>query len=137
MAVHSYTVAFIAAACGLIFYGLLIGWRGQETLPAIRAALHNGSAPLKGYSRVLHHREFMMFIAAFTLTSMLASLIWVLLPVYSNIQFGVPENLYGFIPTTNALMVVTLQYLVTQVTKKHPPLRMLTLGTVFYAAATT
>ncbi len=137
VAVHSYAVAFIAAACGLIFYGLLIGWRGQETLPAIQSSASHRERSFEGYSRVLHHREFMMFIGAFTLTSMLASLIWVLLPVYSNIQFGVPENLYGFIPTTNALMVVTLQYLVTQVTKKHPPLRMLTLGTVFYAAATT
>ena len=137
VAVHSYTVAFIAAACGLIFYGLLIGWRGQETLPAIQTDFSQRERSFEGYGRVWRHREFMMLIGAFTLTSMLASLIWVLLPVYSNLQFGVPENLYGFIPTTNALMVVTLQYLVTQMTKKHPPLRMLTLGTVFYAAATT
>lgn len=78
----------------------------------------------------------MRFTAAFTLTSMLASLIWLLLPVYSNTQFGIPENRYGFIPTTNAVMVVTLQYLVTQVTKRFKPLPVMTVATAFYAVAT-
>jgi MFS family permease len=56
--------------------------------------------------------------------------------VYSNLQFGIPENRYGFIPTTNAVMVVTLQYLVTTVTKRFKPLYVMTVGTAFYAAAT-
>jgi len=78
----------------------------------------------------------MRFTLVFTLTSMLASLIWVLLPVYTNTQFGIPENRYGFIPTTNALMVVTLQYMVTQITKRFKPLPVMTVGTAFYAIAT-
>jgi MFS family permease len=88
------------------------------------------------YAKILHDREFMSFTFAFTLTSMLASLIWILLPVYSNLQFGIPENRYGFIPTTNAVMVVALQYLVTTLTKHFKPLSVMTVGTAFYAAAT-
>jgi len=78
----------------------------------------------------------MGFIGAFTLTSMLASLVWVLLPVYTNTNFGLPEKLYGLIPTTNALMVVTLQFLVTQIFRRRKPMVVLTIGTAFYAAAT-
>ena len=62
-----------------------------------------------------------------------ASLMWVLLPVYATQEMGVPKQLYGFIPTTNALMVVFLQVLVTQWTKKRPALRMIAFGMFFYA----
>jgi MFS family permease len=58
---------------------------------------------------------------------------WVLLPVYATQEIGVPKQLYGFIPTTNAIMVVFLQVLVTQWIKKHPPLRVIALGMFFYA----
>jgi MFS family permease len=63
-----------------------------------------------------------------------ASLMWILLPVYATKVVGIPKQLYGFIPTTNALMVVLLQVMVTQWTKKHAPLRMMALGMFFYAA---
>ena len=76
----------------------------------------------------------MYFIVAFTMNQVCAALIWVLLGVHSNKNYGVPESLYGFIPMTNALMVVFLQYPVTQVTKRHSPLLMLAAGSLFYAA---
>ena len=135
IAVQSYTTAFFIAAGGMIFYGLLIALRARETLPVFEG-LSEKRAVFEGYGRILKDREFMRFTAAFTLTSMLASLIWLLLPVYSNTQFGIPENRYGFIPTTNAVMVVTLQYLVTQVTKRFKPLPVMTVATAFYAVAT-
>lgn len=135
IAVHSYTTAFFIAASGMILYAILIAVRAKETLPA-GSGEEKSKANFEGYSRILRDREFISFTAAFTLTSMLASLIWILLPVYSNVQFGIPENRYGFIPTTNAVMVVTLQYLVTQVTKKFKPLPVLTIGTIFYGVAT-
>lgn len=135
VAVRSYTTAFFIAAAGMILYGLLIAWRARETLPA-NPENQSQKASFAGYATILRHREFMSFTGVFTLTSMLASLIWVLLPVYSNINFGIPENRYGFIPTTNAVMVVTLQYLVTLVTRRYKPLPVLTVGTMFYALAT-
>jgi MFS family permease len=58
---------------------------------------------------------------------------WVLLPVYATKVIGIPKQLYGFIPTTNALMVVFFQVLVTQWTKQHAPLRMIAFGMFFYA----
>lgn len=75
----------------------------------------------------------MGFTGAFTLTSMLASLMWILLPVYANTGFGIPESQYGFLPTTNALMVVFLQFAVTMLTKRFRSLPVMAAGSAFYA----
>ena len=78
----------------------------------------------------------MGFVISFTLVMVAASLVWVLLAVYAKQNYGIPESQYGFIPTTNALMVILFQFAVTQFTKHRPPLRMVALGAVFYAVAT-
>jgi MFS family permease len=62
-------------------------------------------------------------------------MIWVLLAVYAKENYAVSESLYGFIPMTNALMVVFFQYSVTQVTKRRQPLSTLSVGGLFYAIA--
>jgi MFS family permease len=60
---------------------------------------------------------------------------WIMLSVYTKTNFGLSERLYGWIPTTNALIVVFLQIYITQFTKRRPPLLMLALGALFYATA--
>lgn len=137
IASKSYAVAFYIAGAGLIFYALLIAVKAFETLPADAAASLKGKQIFSGYGHIFRDREFMGFIASFTFTLMLSSLVWVLLPVYTNENFGLPENLYGWIPTTNAIMVVAFQYAVTQVTRKYKPLWVLAAGTAFYALGTT
>ena len=57
------------------------------------------------------------------------------MPIYANTNFGVPENLYGWIPTTNALLVVGLQVLITRRTRHYETRRMMSLGMLFYAIA--
>jgi len=106
LASRSYSTAFFLAAAGMITYAVLLLVKANETLPE-----HGGDQPaekaiLAGYDRIFHDGRFMGFILAFTLTSMMSSMMWTMLPVYTNRQFGLPENLYGLIPTTNALMVV-------------------------------
>jgi len=132
----SYALAFYIAAAGLSFFGLLIAIKAKETLPVGVSDTLKGKSIFAGYGQIFKHREFMGFVGAFTLTSMLASLVWVLLPVYSNTNFNVSESQYGFIPTTNAVMVVALQYLVTLVTRRHKSMLVMTVGTAFYAVAT-
>ncbi|MDY6846663.1 MAG: MFS transporter, partial [Chloroflexota bacterium] len=72
---------------------------------------------------------------AFTLIQMTASLMWVLLSVYVKTEYGIPERLYGWLPTTNALMVVFLQVLVTRKTRSFPDVRVMRWGSVFYIFA--
>jgi MFS family permease len=63
---------------------------------------------------------------------MCATLIWLLLPVYATEVYDVPMPLYGLLPTTNAIMVVTLQLLVTRFTKRYPTLPTVAVGAVIY-----
>jgi len=136
LATHSYATAFYLAAAGMISYSLLLLFNAHETIPEQAAESLRGKKLLTGYGTIFHDARFMGFIGAFTLTSMMASLVWTLLPVYTNTQFGLPENLYGLIPTTNAIMVVVLQYFVTQRTKNRPNLPVMAVGTTFYMIAT-
>jgi MFS family permease len=54
--------------------------------------------------------------------------------VYTKTYFGLPENLYSWLPITNALMCVFVQYFVTLFTRRHEPVRMIALGMFVYAA---
>lgn len=130
---RSYTVAFLLAAAGLITYSLLVTFLANETLPRRDSVLPRIPERLGGYDRVLKDRKFIVFSFNYTLTQICAALIWVLLGVYAYQNFHVTESQYGFIPTTNALMVVFFQLIVTRISKRYPPLRTLAVGTLFYA----
>lgn len=132
IATISYTVAFFIAAAGLAAYGLLMFFFAVETLPK-RSSPPPASELLRGYLHILKDGHFTLFALAFVLTQMCATLMWVLLPVFAKTEYQIPENVYGWIPTTNAVMVVFLQMYVTTRSRKHKPLSMMALGTLFYA----
>lgn len=75
----------------------------------------------------------MVFVAAISVGLIAPLMMWILMPVYAKTNFGIPENQYGWIPTTNALMCVFIQYFVTLVTRKRPTLPVLTVGMFIYA----
>ena len=134
IAAASQYLAFYIASAGLFIFGLLILFFAVETLPV--EGLEKTTQRKErwgGYDRVLRDWPFVTTISNMIFGLITASLMWVLLPVYATKVVGIPKQLYGFIPTTNALMVVFLQVLVTQWTKKHPPLRVIALGMFFYA----
>jgi MFS family permease len=64
---------------------------------------------------------------------MCAVLIWVLMGVYAKEEYHIPENQYGLLAMTNALMVVFFQVYVTRFAKKFQPLRVMVVGSLFYA----
>jgi MFS family permease len=139
IATISYAIAFYFAASGLVIYGLLITFLAIETLPSRQPDEARTVEMVKerfgGYGRVLADRQFISFVGTYTLIQMCAAMIWVLLAVYAKENYAVSESLYGFIPMTNALMVVFFQYSVTQVTKRRQPLSTLSVGALFYAIA--
>lgn len=133
LASASYSLAFLCAAAGLGTYGLLLLLFGHETLPASLPA--NAALPKEGwggYERVLRDKQFVSVIGTMAVGWITASLMWVFLPVYAHKVFHIPESLYGWIPTTNALMVVLLQVIVTTITRRFPTMRMMALGMLFY-----
>jgi MFS family permease len=136
----SYGLAFLLAAGGMMAYSLMMLVFAKETLPTSPSS--DKSTPIKrekfgGYLSVLRDWPFIRIVLAFIMVTVCASTMWVLMPVYAKQNYQIPESMYGFIPTTNALMVVFLQLFVTRLTKKHPPLLVMMAGAAFYTVATT
>jgi MFS family permease len=131
----SYTITFILAGSGMLIYSLLIAFFAQETLPQRVSPSENIMKTFGGYLQVFHDSKFLSFVGAFILAQMCALMIWILMPVYANGIYNVSESQYGFIPATNALMVVFLQVYVTNITKRHRPLPVMAVGTFFYTIA--
>jgi MFS family permease len=129
----SYTVAFFFAAGGLVSYSLLVGYLAKETLPQSEISTKKPAERFGGYGRILRDRYYMSFLGVFTLTQMCAAIMWILLSVYAKQNYGVPESQYGFIPTTNAIMVVSLQLTITRLVRNWPVMLALSSGTLLYA----
>jgi len=138
LATSSYRFAFIGATAGFLSYSLLLFLRGRETLTkATQAARPGDSGPAgerrSGYRLVLRDRRYLAFVMLMSIGLAAPMMLWILMPVYAKTNFGLPENLYGWIPTTNALMCVFVQYPITQITRRVPAVRAVSAGMLIYA----
>lgn len=139
LASRSYQLAFYAATSGFLAYSVLLFILARETLvktsgaPAADEAVAVSVPRDEGYRRVLRDRPYLAFAALSGLGLIAPTMLWILLPVYAKTNFGLPESLYGWIPTTNALMCVFLQFPVTGVTRRYLPLRVAAIGMLVYA----
>jgi MFS family permease len=132
LAVVSYTYAFFAAAAAFAIFAVLVIFFIRETLPKVEAHTSVQSTPA-GYGPVLRDTTFISFTLLFALTTMAASIMFILLPVYSKENFGLAENRYAYIVTVNASMCIFLQYFVTRIAKRYPALPVISVGALFYA----
>jgi len=139
IATRSYTIAFYGATMGLVTYSLLLAFLAKETLPSRKNGSPENPAPERfgGYLSILKDIPFISFVIAFTLVTFCAVLMWVLLGVYTKQNFSIPESQYGWIATTNAVMVVLFQIPITRVSKRYPNLSVLITGAIFYTLAVT
>ena len=109
LAAASYNLAFYAAASGMGLYGLLLALFGRETLQTNHAGVEKTNPGWTGgYDKVLKDKAFTPIVSLMMFGWVTATLMWILLPIYAKTNFGIAENLYGWIPTTNALLVVSL-----------------------------
>lgn len=133
---RSYSIGLFSAAAGYVLYGILLLIFARETIPEeVREEKSGLVSQLRGYWQALCDKPFMTLVGSFTLVQMTTALMWVLLSVYVKSEFGISERLYGWLPTTNALMVVFLQVLITRATKKHPAVKVMRWGSIFYIFA--
>ena len=133
LATRSYDLAFYCAGIGFISYSILLFFLARETLHKPTADTSIPNSPAEGYGRVLKDRNYMAFVALISVGLIAPTLLWILMPVYTKTNFGIPEALYGWIPTTNALMCVFVQYSVTRLTRRHTTLPVLGVGMLIYA----
>jgi MFS family permease len=129
--------AFYGAAVAFLVFGLFISFLIRETLqkPTRLQEQAEIRSPQtgSGFSYLFKDRVFIGFVISFIATTMAAALIFVLLPVYTKEQFGMPENRYSFLITINALMVIFVQYFVTRIIRSFSAMPVLAVGALFYA----
>ncbi len=134
VAALSYTYAFWGAALGMTIYGLLLLFKARETL--VRSRIPHQKSPREpfgGFGRVFGDRAYIRFALLVGLGLIAPSIMWNLLAVYTKQNYGLSEQLYGWLPTTNALMCVFIQYPVTRIARRHRPLRVMAIGMLIYA----
>jgi MFS family permease len=130
----SYDISFSTAGIGIFAIGLAVAIFSLETLPAVRS-VPSVSPPSGGYTRIVQDSKFMGLVGSYSLNRICSSTLWMLLAVYAKQNFGVSERLYGFIPTTNAVMVILFQILITRQVKRHRPEKAMIVGAIFYAVS--
>src|SRR5215212_1060579 len=161
LATRSYNLAFYGASIGFFTYSVLLFFLARETLDTQnipKASLKNILAPLKpfyalfgrravpsgksgtppidGYGRVFQDRNYIASVALISIGLVAPTMLWILMPVYAKTNYGIPESLYGWIPTTNAVMCVFVQYSVTSITRRHRTLPVLSVAMLIYALGT-
>jgi MFS family permease len=125
LATRSYDLAFYCAGTGFLSYSLLLFFLARETLNKSTANIRIPNSQTEGYGRVLQDKNYMAFVGMISLGLIAPTMLWILMPVYAKTNYGIPEALYGWIPTTNALMCVFVQYSVTKITRRHQTLPVL------------
>lgn len=136
LAAVSYPLAFSVAGMGMLVCGVLTIFLSSETMPA-RAQQTQTTQPvsLGGYGQIFKDRPFLALIGSYLFGRLASATIWMMLGVYVKANFGMSERIYGFIPMTNAVMVILLQVLITQRVKRHDAKWMMALGSAFYGVA--
>lgn len=133
LAVHSYTIVLLIAIISMTIFASILAIFAMETKPQIEFT--TSSNPFEGYGDVFKNVSFISIVVAFFLVQIGSTVMWTLLSVYMNSEFGIPENMYGFLPTTNAIIVITLQLFATKIAKKYQPLHMIAFGAILYTIA--
>ncbi|NPV76178.1 MAG: MFS transporter [Anaerolineae bacterium] len=130
----SINAAFYGAAAAFLVFGLFIVFLIRETLQITTRpgeSIPTG-AVTGGYAVLFRDRQFIGFVLSFIGSAMASAVMFILLPVYTKEQFGMPESQYSYIVSINAVMVIFVQYLVTRIIRKYPSMPVLAAGALFY-----
>lgn len=130
IALISYSMAYFLAAGANLIFALLVVFFVRETM--VRAPDEHQSVAAGGYGPVFRDRRFIAFCIILIVATIPSPLLMMLLPSYGKEHFGVLESQYGFIMSTNAIMVVLLQVIVTRWSTRLPNLPVIALGALLY-----
>ena len=141
LASTSYNLAFYGASAGFLIYSLLLFFLAHETLDKTISetktdSLAEQAQGADGYVRVFRDKGYIAFVSLVAMGLIAPTMLWILMPVYAKTNFGIPEAMYGWIPTTNAIMCVFIQFSVTQVTRRYKTLPVAAAGMLIYALST-
>ncbi|MFN2274217.1 MAG: MDR family MFS transporter, partial [Anaerolineales bacterium] len=134
IATRSFLALFIADAILSTIVAVMVFF----LLPETRVRLHREkqetmTQSFQGYGRVVADRVFMFFWVASVFTWLVYMQMNSTLSVYLRDFHGVNEQMYGYIISLNAVMVVVLQFWITRRTNRFSPYVVMAWGTLFYA----
>jgi len=127
LAATSYLLTFSTAAVAASIVLLLTIFLVRETKPELPET-EEVHRPGGGYGYIFRDFYFLAFCGASILLWTAYEPFMQILPVYMKEGFGIAESGFGLIMTTNALMVVFLQFAVTRVTEKYPDAYVMAAG---------
>ena len=138
LASTSYNLAFYGASAGFLIYSMLLFFLAHETLDKTisetkTVSLAEQAQGAEGYIRVFRDKGYMAFVSFVAMGLIAPTMLWILMPVYAKTNYGIPEAMYGWIPTTNAIMCVFIQFSVTQITRRHKTLPVAAAAMLIYA----
>ncbi|MHA1675395.1 MAG: MFS transporter, partial [Promethearchaeota archaeon] len=135
LATRSYMSLFIADAVSSGITAIIVFMVIPETKPqqAENKPVETIMQTVGGYKEVFKDWAFMAFVGITTLVSLVNMQMSSSLSVFLLQEYEFSLQNFGLLISTNALMVVFLQFPITRRISKYVPLRMIALGTVFYA----
>lgn len=131
----SYFIAFTVMGIGFIVIGLLVLLLIKESRQHGNAGPVVKQANDGGYRLILKDHIFMRVIGAYTLNRICTSILWMMLAAYTSQNYGLAERQYGFIPATNAIMVIFMQLLITRKINQYRPQVAMMTGALIYAVS--
>ncbi len=135
LAYISYSIAFTVIGVGFAVIALLAALLILESKPS---TIENPTAAVAvkgGYLQILKDRVFIILLGGFTLNRVCTSILWLMLAVYAKHNYGLSESMFGFIPTTNAVMVIVFQLMVTKQVNRFRAEKAMIAGSLIYAIA--
>jgi len=127
----SYNIGFISASLALLVYGAIVVIFIKETMPT-QNARESLREQFLIYKEALKNLRFSWMIVSHTLMEICSTFMWVMLAVHMKNNFAYNEDVYRWLPTTNALMVILLQVVITRVVQRWRDTKVMILGAMFY-----
>ncbi|MFC2078884.1 MFS transporter [Candidatus Bipolaricaulota bacterium] len=131
--VMAFTIAAIAAAVTALIIQLFVRESLVRAAPATSSVSETQAQP--GYRHILKHPAFVGFCGVYAVHALCGVMMFMLLPLYINEQFGVPESRTGFIMSAGAMMPVLFQYVAARFSSRFNSLRVMAVGAGCYVLA--
>ena len=131
---QSYLFLFIADAVSSIITAIVVFIVIPETKPEKKddKAEETVMKTLVGYKEVLKDAQYVLFLAVSAITVLVYMQLNSTLSVFLRDVHNFPAWKFGFLLSTNALMVVVLQFWITRKVSKYAPMKVMAVGTLLY-----
>jgi MFS family permease len=128
LADHSFFWIFCLDAVSMVLFLLII----FVAIPETRPISHIATAKPGSLKDVARDPAFLRFSLLWSLTSLVYSQLFMVVPAYLHLQLGYRPSFFGYLAAENAVLVVALQLPITRLTRNLARPLLMALGTASY-----